>query len=68
MGWAMSFSPDSRLTMKALKMAWETLGKPVGVIFHSDQGGHYVSIPARGAEGLTLRPVCYAVPWFASSQ
>ena len=26
-GWAMSFSPDSRLTMKALEMAWETRGK-----------------------------------------
>ncbi len=29
-GWAMSFSPDSRLIMKALEMAWETRGKPVG--------------------------------------
>ncbi|HCN9429595.1 TPA: transposase, partial [Escherichia coli] len=29
----MSFSPDSRLTMKALEMAWETHGKPVGVMF-----------------------------------
>ncbi len=36
-GWAMSFSPDSRLTMKALEMAWETRGKPGGVMFHSDQ-------------------------------
>ncbi|HDD8870606.1 TPA: transposase, partial [Escherichia coli] len=27
----MSFSPDSRLTMKALEMAWETRGKPGGV-------------------------------------
>jgi len=42
-GWAMSFSPDSRLTMKALEMAWETRGKPVGVMFHSDQGSHYMS-------------------------
>ena len=39
----MSFSPDSRLTMKALEMAWETRGKPVGVMFHSDQGSHYTS-------------------------
>ena len=37
-GWAMSFSPDSRLTMKALEMAWETRGKPGGVMFHSDPG------------------------------
>ena len=40
-GWAMSFSPDRRLTMKALEMAWETRGKPGGVMFHSDQGSHY---------------------------
>lgn len=31
----MSFSPDSRLTMKALEMAWETRGKPVGVMFRA---------------------------------
>jgi putative transposase len=36
-GWAMSFSPDSRLTIKALEMAWEKRGKPVGVMFHSDR-------------------------------
>ncbi|AMJ72277.1 transposase [Enterobacter cloacae] len=42
-GWAMSFSPDSGLTMKALEMAWETRGKPIGVMFHSDQGSHYTS-------------------------
>ena len=34
-GWAMSFSPDSRLTMKALEMAWETRVKPVGVMFQA---------------------------------
>ncbi|GKO20281.1 hypothetical protein NUBL22007_47450 [Klebsiella pneumoniae] len=42
-GWAMSFSPDSRLTMKALEMAWETRGKPVGVMFHSGQQAHHES-------------------------
>ncbi|HEJ7510045.1 TPA: IS3 family transposase [Klebsiella oxytoca] len=42
-GWAMSFSPDSRLTIKALEMAWEVRGKPAGVMFHSDQGSHYTS-------------------------
>jgi len=36
----MSFSPDSRLTIKALEMAWEIRGKPAGVMFHSDQGCH----------------------------
>lgn len=42
-GWAMSFSSDSRLTMKALEMAWETRGKPAGVMFHKDKGSHYTS-------------------------
>lgn len=42
-GWAMSFSPDSRLTIKALEMAWEARGKPAEVMFHSVQGSHYTS-------------------------
>ncbi len=42
-GWAMSFSPDSTLTGKALTMAFESRGKPKGVLFHSDQGCHYTS-------------------------
>ena len=42
-GWAMSFSPDSQLTSKALKMAYESRGQPTGVLFHSDQGSHYTS-------------------------
>lgn len=42
-GWAMSFSPESKLTAKALEMAWEARGKPDGVMFHSDQGSHYTS-------------------------
>ena len=42
-GWATSFSPDSRLTIKTPEMAWETRGKPEGVMFHSDQGRHYTS-------------------------
>lgn len=40
-GWAMSFSPDSELTVKALTMAYESRGKPEGLLFHSDQGTHY---------------------------
>ncbi len=35
-GWAMSLSPDSKLTGKALTMAFESRGKPKGVMFHSD--------------------------------
>ncbi len=42
-GWAMSFSPDSKLTIRSLEMAWEARGKPAGVMFHSDQGSHYTS-------------------------
>ena len=42
-GWAMSFSPDSTLTSQALSMAFESRGKPKGVMFHSDQGSHYTS-------------------------
>jgi putative transposase len=42
-GWAMSLSPDSQLTMKALTMAFERRGKPKDVMFHSDLGSHYTS-------------------------
>jgi len=42
-GWACSDSPDSELTAKALQMAYESRGKPSGVMFHSDQGCHYTS-------------------------
>ena len=42
-GWAMSLSPDSQLTMQALIMAYERRGKPKNVMFHSDQGSHYTS-------------------------
>ena len=42
-GWAMSFSPDSQLTGEALKMAFESRGRPKNVMFHSDQGCHYTS-------------------------
>ena len=46
-GWAMSFSPDSHLTCKALAMAYEARGEPKGVMFHSDQGSHYTSVQYR---------------------
>jgi putative transposase len=42
-GWALSHSPDSQLTAKALTMAYEKRGRPSGVMFHSDQGSHYTS-------------------------
>ena len=38
-GWAMSYSPDTTLT----GMAFESRGRPKGVMFHSDQGCHYTS-------------------------
>ncbi len=46
-GWAMSLSPDTQLTSKALSMAYESRGKPKGVMFHSDQGSHYTSLKYR---------------------
>lgn len=42
-GWALSLSPDSELTKRALTMAFEARGKPKDVMFHSDQGSHYSS-------------------------
>ena len=42
-GYAISKSPDSELTKKALRMAYESRGKPHRVLFHSDQGCHYTS-------------------------
>ena len=46
-GWAMSNSPDSALTAKALRLAYESSGHPKGLIFHSDQGCHYTSLKFR---------------------
>lgn len=46
-GWALSDSPNSELTSKALAMAYESRGKPQGVLFHSDQGCHYTSLEFR---------------------
>ncbi len=42
-GFAVSDSPDSVLTTKALQMAYQTRMKPIDVLFHSDQGTHYTS-------------------------
>ncbi|SLJ84317.1 transposase OrfAB subunit B [Psychrobacter sp. DAB_AL43B] len=49
-GFAVSDSPDSVLTAKALQMAYYSRLKPSGVLFHSDQGTHYTS--ARFAESV----------------
>ncbi|MGL9750330.1 MAG: IS3 family transposase, partial [Symbiopectobacterium sp.] len=42
-GWAISFSPDSQLTTKALEMAFENRGRPSVLMFHSEQDSHYTS-------------------------
>ncbi len=42
-GWALSLTPDSDLTKRALTMAFESRGRPQGVLFHSDQGCQYSS-------------------------
>lgn len=46
-GWACSDRPDTTLTCAALNMAYESRGKPKGVMFHSDQGCHYTSLKFR---------------------
>ncbi|BCD97697.1 transposase [Marinagarivorans cellulosilyticus] len=42
-GWALSSSPDSALTIKALNMAYTARGKPRNLMLHSDQGCHFTS-------------------------
>ena len=46
-GWACSNSPDSELTCAALRMAFESRGRPKNVMYHSDQGCHYTSLKYR---------------------
>lgn len=46
-GWATSISPNSELTKKALRMAFESRGRPKKLLFHSDQGCHYTSYSFR---------------------
>jgi len=46
-GWACSDSPDSALTCAALRVAYESRGRPKDVMFHSDQGCHYTSLKFR---------------------
>jgi len=46
-GWALSNSPDTELTKKALTMAYENRGRPAEVTFHSDQGVQYTSLAFR---------------------
>ena len=38
---------DSELTAKALRNAFESRGRPKGLVFHSDQGCHYTSVRFR---------------------
>ena len=42
-GWAMSSRPDADLVVQTLDHAWESRGRPSGVVFHSDQGSQYGS-------------------------
>lgn len=42
-GWSCSDSPDTELTKQALKLAFESRGRPTKLMFHSDQGCHYTS-------------------------
>ncbi|MCL1127046.1 IS3 family transposase [Shewanella surugensis] len=58
-GWAVSKSPNTDLTAKALLMAFSVRKQPKGVIFHSDQGCHYTSKQFR--QLLCERPANYAL-------
>jgi len=42
-GSACSEQPNTELTIKALRLAYESRGLPKGVTFHSDQGCQYTS-------------------------
>jgi putative transposase len=46
-GWVMSNSPISALTAKALRLAYESCGRPKCLLFHSDQGCQYSSLKFR---------------------
>ena len=46
-GWALSNRPDSQLTTRALRVAFESRGCPQQLMYHSDQGSHYTSIEFR---------------------
>jgi len=46
-GFALSNSPDSELTKRALSNAFEARDRPSNVMFHSDQGCHYTSLAFR---------------------
>ncbi|WP_421865984.1 IS3 family transposase [Motiliproteus sp.] len=46
-GWALSLKADSKLTSKALMMAYESRGRPKDLMFHSDQGVQYTSLRFR---------------------
>ncbi len=46
-GWSMSNSPNTELTLEALEMAHRVRGEPKGVMFHSDQGCQYANIEYR---------------------
>lgn len=48
-GWALSHLADSQLTVRALRVAYESRGCPQQLLFHSDQGSHYTSLEFRQA-------------------
>lgn len=45
--WSLSNKPDAGLTIEALDRAYQQRGKPIGLIFHSDQGSQYSAIKFR---------------------
>ncbi|WP_438873255.1 hypothetical protein [Providencia hangzhouensis] len=51
-GWALSTYP----ALKALQMAWEMRGHPKGLMFHSDQGSHYLALSIVTDYGVIKSP------------
>lgn len=48
-GWALSHLADAQLTVRALRVAYESRGRPRQLLFHSDQGSQYTSREFRQA-------------------
>ena len=46
-GWSLSNKPDATLVINALEHAYQQRGKPIGLMFHSDQGSQYTSLRFR---------------------
>ena len=65
-GWAMADKPCADLTIKALDRAYQQRGRPMNVLFHSDQGSQYGVVKFRQrlwryqmTQGMSRRGNCW---------